>query len=97
MPYSSHSIERRADRVCAGSLPETLGTTLCDLIVPPSRSGLRHQRVLQYAPRYRIALTLLNEDVSGGDAPSRWAVDTNAARECDSQRHLTMYLAAVSC
>ena len=39
------------------------------------RSANEAHRVVKYAPRFRLAFTLLNEDASSGNAAISWAVE----------------------
>ena len=43
----------------------------------PKAGKQTDQKVVQYAPRYRLAFTLLNEDISAGGAPRGWAADAS--------------------
>ncbi|KAF7325859.1 GPI transamidase component PIG-S [Mycena kentingensis (nom. inval.)] len=47
-----------------------LADTLAGLLAPP----LDSHRVVHYAPRYRLAFSLLNEDAAAGDAIDSWDV-----------------------
>ncbi|KAF7318895.1 hypothetical protein HMN09_00225300 [Mycena chlorophos] len=49
-----------------------LADALSDLLVP----RLNSHRIAHYAPRYRLAFTLLNEDAVEGDAISSWDIST---------------------
>ncbi|KAJ7745701.1 phosphatidylinositol-glycan biosynthesis class S protein-domain-containing protein [Mycena metata] len=53
-----------------------LADTLSMLLVPPTDA----HRVAQYAPRYRLAFTLLNEDAAAGRAISGWDVPAAISR-----------------
>lgn len=48
-------------------------TSLQELLTPPTQST--ELRVAQYAPRYRVAFTLLNEDAAYGGAVAGWEVE----------------------
>lgn len=57
-------------------------TSLQELLTPPTQST--ELRVAQYAPHYRVAFTLLNEDAAYGGAVAGWEIEqaiasTNAA------------------
>ena len=54
-----------------------LADTLNQLLAPYdtySGSAIQTQRVMTYAPRYRLAFTLLNEDAASGDGALDWDV-----------------------
>lgn len=53
-----------------------LAKAISSLIVPYSLSDPDHQfgRVAQYAPRYRLAFSLLNEDAVAGDGVLHWNI-----------------------
>ncbi|KAJ7064913.1 phosphatidylinositol-glycan biosynthesis class S protein-domain-containing protein [Mycena amicta] len=68
-----------------GTLP-LLVDTLSGLLVP----RLDMHRVAHYAPRYRLAFTLLNEDAAGGDTISSWDI-SNAI-----SHHLSPIFSALS-
>ena len=55
--------------------------TLSDLLAPYSTSSDSHDRVIQYAPRYRLAFTLLNEDAAAGQAVHGWDIQNAITRE----------------
>ncbi|KDQ07435.1 hypothetical protein BOTBODRAFT_180713 [Botryobasidium botryosum FD-172 SS1] len=62
----------------AGNKPQEalvpqIAETLQALLLPPSTSA-QELRVIQYAPRYRLAFTLLNEDASVGGAIMGWEI-----------------------
>jgi GPI-anchor transamidase subunit S len=59
----------------------TLVDALSGLLAPYSTSSDSHDRVIQYAPRYRLAFTLLNEDAAAGQAVHRWDIQDAIARE----------------
>lgn len=48
-------------------------SSLEDLIAPPIQNT--ELRVAQYAPRYRLAFSLLNEDASHGGAIVEWSIE----------------------
>jgi phosphatidylinositol glycan class S len=54
--------------------------TLSDILAPYAPSD-SHDRVVQYAPRYRLAFTLLNEDAAAGQAVHGWDIQDAIARE----------------
>jgi hypothetical protein len=56
------------------TLAQPLATTLCHLLLPKAGKQAG-QKVAQYASRYRLAFTLLNEDISTGAAPRGWEVE----------------------
>jgi hypothetical protein len=60
----------------AETFPLPLATTLCHLLVPKAGKQA-DQKVVQYAPRYRLAFTLLNEDTSAGGAMRGWEADVS--------------------
>ncbi|THH11410.1 hypothetical protein EW145_g663 [Phellinidium pouzarii] len=43
--------------------------------------GHQDQMVMQYAPRYRLAFSLMNEDAASGDSPLSWDVKTAITRD----------------
>ncbi|KAG8903955.1 GPI transamidase component [Tulasnella sp. 403] len=51
-----------------------LSDTLSRLLVPPPDDAYK-LRVVQYAPRYRLAFSLLNEDASVGGAARGWEIE----------------------
>ncbi|KAH7907289.1 phosphatidylinositol-glycan biosynthesis class S protein-domain-containing protein [Hygrophoropsis aurantiaca] len=54
-----------------------VGDILADLIAPystPQSTPIQEQRVAQYAPRYRLAFTLLNEDAGSDQVVTGWDV-----------------------
>jgi hypothetical protein len=51
-----------------------LADMLSDLLVPYTPSSDQVYRVAQYAPRYRLAFTLLNEDASEGGSALSWDI-----------------------
>ncbi|RPD69443.1 hypothetical protein L226DRAFT_515770 [Lentinus tigrinus ALCF2SS1-7] len=70
-----------------------LANILSKLLTPYSTyaaSHLQTQRVMTYSPRYRLAFTLLNEDVASGNAALTWDV-RNAI-----QTHITPVLDKLS-
>lgn len=58
-----------------------LADLLTSLLVPYSASLDQEYRVTQYAPRYRLAFTLLNEDAAAGQAVTGWDIPSALARE----------------
>lgn len=48
---------------------------LSDLLAPD-----KPDRVVQYAPRYRLAFTLLNEDAAAGQAIHGWDIEDAITR-----------------
>ncbi|KAF8649614.1 hypothetical protein AX16_005704 [Volvariella volvacea WC 439] len=50
---------------------EALAQTLSELLVPTFSAAAQH-RVAQYSPLYRLAFTLLNEDLTAGPAVLGW-------------------------
>ncbi|KAG9004009.1 GPI transamidase component [Tulasnella sp. JGI-2019a] len=50
-----------------------------ELLVPPSNDAYK-LRVVQYAPRYRLAFSLLNEDASTGGGIMGWDVESAVQR-----------------
>lgn len=50
-----------------------LGTVLCQLLTPTANRPA-DQRVTQYAPNFRLAFSLMNEDI-GSDGQAGWAAD----------------------
>lgn len=79
----------------SAEVPKELANTLEALLASnPVSDGHTHrnQRVAQYAPRYRLAFSLLNEDAAAGGAASGWSVAEAIAREHDHQhRAVTIY------
>jgi GPI-anchor transamidase subunit S len=73
-------------RLSSDYFPATsLTDTLSGLLAPYSASSGPHDRVVQYAPRYRLAFTLLNEDAASGQAIHGWDIQDAIARElCNS-------------
>ncbi|KAJ7792947.1 phosphatidylinositol-glycan biosynthesis class S protein-domain-containing protein [Mycena olivaceomarginata] len=53
-----------------------LADTLAALLIPPTDA----HRVAPYSPRYRLALTLLNEDAAAGSAISGWDISGAISR-----------------
>ena len=70
--YNTIHAVTRDSRYSTETFPKPLAITLCHLLVPKSGKQA-DQKVVQYAPRYRLAFTLLNEDISAGAAPPGWA------------------------
>jgi hypothetical protein len=62
----------------------SLADLLSDLLVPYSASSSLEHRVVPYAPRYRLAFTLLNEDASEGHAATDWEVRSVISSVCAS-------------
>lgn len=54
---------------------------LSSLLAPYSVSTDAPDRVVQYAPRYRLAFTLLNEDAAAGQAVHQWDIAEAISRE----------------
>ena len=54
--------------------PSELVDTLCSLLAPYSGLSNRDHRVAEYAPRYRLAFSLLNEDATAGGAVLDWNI-----------------------
>lgn len=54
---------------------------LSALLVPYSENPDQEHRVAQYAPRYRLAFTLLNEDASAGQAVIGWDISSAVSGE----------------
>ncbi|EEB88578.1 hypothetical protein MPER_13519, partial [Moniliophthora perniciosa FA553] len=65
-----------------------LADTLSSLLIPSNRQD---HRVAQYAPRYRLSFTLLNEDASGGQVITGWDV----SRAISSHIKPTLYALSV--
>ena len=60
----------------ATSPPENLSQTVNRLLVPyDHQTSLERYRVVTYAPRYRLAFTLLNEDASSRQAALSWELE----------------------
>ncbi|KAG8770364.1 GPI transamidase component [Ceratobasidium sp. 428] len=80
--YSRSGCEREYCRIQRGNyltqlrvehLVDKVVTLLRDLLTPPIQST--ELRVAQYAPRYRVAFSLLNEDASYGGAVNGWLIE----------------------
>ncbi|EJF59797.1 phosphatidylinositol-glycan biosynthesis class S protein [Dichomitus squalens] len=70
-----------------------LASTLSELLAPYgtySGSAIQSQRVMKYAPRYRLAFTLLNEDAASGNGALAWDVQKAI------QRHVSPLLNKLS-
>jgi Phosphatidylinositol-glycan biosynthesis class S protein len=59
-----------------------LADILSTLLVPISPAADRVQHVAQYAPRYRLAFTLLNEDAAAGKAVVDWDISSAIRAFC---------------
>jgi GPI-anchor transamidase subunit S len=55
---------------------------LSTLLVPVSPVADQVQHVAQYAPRYRLAFTLLNEDAATGKAVIDWDISSAIRTFC---------------
>ncbi|KAG8987459.1 GPI transamidase component [Tulasnella sp. 427] len=81
---SSHVIEDRALQVpfdlSSPNYVQDLSNTLAQLLLPPTTDAYK-LRVAQYAPRYRLAFSLLNEDASVGGGATGWDIEEALARE----------------
>ncbi len=60
--------------------------SLRDFLTPPIQST--ELRVAQYAPRYRVAFSLLNEDASYGGAVTGWSIEKAIEGLQQSSAHL---------
>ncbi|KAG8771945.1 GPI transamidase component [Ceratobasidium sp. 428] len=69
----TRSLEVYSRSGCEQHLVDKVVTLLRDLLTPPIQST--ELRVAQYAPRYRVALSLLNEDASHGGAVNGWLIE----------------------
>ncbi|PIL23248.1 hypothetical protein GSI_14558 [Ganoderma sinense ZZ0214-1] len=81
------------DQLSHGVSVTRLAHTLNQLLAPYdtySGSAIQAQRVMTYAPRYRLAFTLLNEDAASGNGALAWDVQ-NAI-----QSHITPLLNKLS-
>jgi Phosphatidylinositol-glycan biosynthesis class S protein len=58
-----------------------LANLLSLLLAPHAASPDQEYRVAQYAPRYRLAFTLLNEDAAAGQVIVGWDIPNALARE----------------
>ncbi|KAI5116254.1 hypothetical protein M0805_009538 [Coniferiporia weirii] len=65
--------------VSSQDIPELITDTLTNLLF--ADFGRQDQQVMQYAPRYRLAFSLMNEDAGSGNSPLGW--DVKAAIERD--------------
>lgn len=54
--------------------PSTIVEVLSSLLVPYSSSRDSRHRIVQYAPHYRLAFSLLNEDAAAGDTVKDWNI-----------------------
>ena len=54
--------------------PSELVDTLCSLLVPYPGLSDGDYRAAQYAPHYRLAFSLLNEDAAAGSAILDWNI-----------------------
>ncbi|KAI3613272.1 gpi transamidase component pig-s [Moniliophthora roreri] len=63
--------ERRLMHPVQDATPTKLADTLSSLFIP---SNHQDHRMAQYASRYRLSFTLLNEDASGGQVITGWDV-----------------------
>lgn len=61
-------------------LADTLTTLLAPYTALPS-SQSQASRVVTYAPRYRLAFTLLNEDAASGSGATTWDVRDSFASQ----------------
>ncbi|KIM86728.1 hypothetical protein PILCRDRAFT_815979 [Piloderma croceum F 1598] len=82
-PYKSSAQDRQLSLTTANVLtddsPTTLIDTLSDLLAPYAPSD-SHDCVVQYAPRYRLAFTMLNEDAAAGQAVHGWDIQDAIAQ-----------------
>ncbi|KAG8685874.1 GPI transamidase component, partial [Ceratobasidium sp. 395] len=69
----TRSLEVYSRSGCEQHLVDKVVTLLRDLLTPPIQST--ELRVAQYAPRYRVAFSLLNEDASYGGAVNGWLIE----------------------
>ncbi|KAB5593867.1 GPI transamidase component PIG-S [Ceratobasidium theobromae] len=69
----SRSFEVFSRSGCNDQLVNKVVSSLEDLIAPPIQNT--ELRVAQYAPRYRLAFSLLNEDASHGGAIVEWSIE----------------------
>lgn len=83
-PTSEHSIEDRSLQLpfhpTSSNFAQDLSNTLTQLLLPPATDTYK-LRVAQYAPRYRLAFSLLNEDASVGGGATGWDIEEALARE----------------
>lgn len=73
--FLSPSITNRELNIVAVS-PSKLAKTLVSLLSSTTHSN----RVVKYAPRYRLAFSLLNEDAAQGQAAVGWDINQSLAR-----------------
>ncbi|KAF8609411.1 hypothetical protein BDV93DRAFT_518234, partial [Ceratobasidium sp. AG-I] len=69
----TRSFEAYSRSGCDEGLVRKVVTSLQELLTPPTQST--ELRVAQYAPRYRVAFTLLNEDAAYGGAVAGWEIE----------------------
>lgn len=67
----------------SSSSVQDLSNSLTKLLLPPATDAYR-LRVAQYAPRYRLAFSLLNEDASLGGGATGWEIEEALARESEA-------------
>ncbi|THH21162.1 hypothetical protein EW146_g339 [Bondarzewia mesenterica] len=70
-------------------IPQLLSSLLSPYSSHTGFGGLEHL-VAKYAPRYRLAFTVLNEDAAGGQAVVGWDVQSSISR------HLSFFLDRIS-
>lgn len=58
-----------------------LADVLSVLLAPYSADPDQEHRIAQYAPRYRLAFTLLNEDAAAGEFVTGWEMSDAIARK----------------
>lgn len=70
----------------ASHIPQLL-TSLCAPSSSPSGSGSASHLVAKYAPHYRLAFTVLNEDAADGNAVIGWDIRNSISRHLSSLLH----------
>lgn len=68
------------DKSSASTVADSVSAVLTKLLLPPADNAYK-LRVAQYAPRYRLAFSLLNEDASVGGGALSWDVEPAIRRE----------------
>ncbi|KZS87266.1 hypothetical protein SISNIDRAFT_447022 [Sistotremastrum niveocremeum HHB9708] len=69
------SLRWEVNRANKASLATQMTATLCELLAPRS-SAAHERRVVQYAPKVRLAFSLLNEEVFMEDSFSSWNIES---------------------
>ena len=71
--------------IIVSHIPQLL-TSLCAPSSSPSGSGSASHLVAKYAPHYRLAFTVLNEDAADGKAVIGWDVRNSISRQSSCLR-----------